>query len=232
QGTALVMIAPNVLIGFYRYHQKNHIDLRSVAAMSLFSMVATYFSARYASNIRSEHLHVAFALFLIALAVFFAWELKRKLAKAKAVQAQADVALVALTDPLEPAAQVGTGRPDAVMPKKALVLLGLVSGAMSGIFTVGGGLVVVPALSTLFGMAQTRAQGMALALVVPGAVIALFTYAQAGNVSWVTGLPLALGGIFSVSWGVALAHKFSAVQLRIWFCAVLLLTALMMLLVQ
>ena len=44
---------------------------------------------------------------------------------------------------------------------------------MSGIFTVGGGLVVVPALVTFFGMPQTRAQGMALALVVPGTLIAL-----------------------------------------------------------
>jgi uncharacterized membrane protein YfcA len=116
------------------------------------------------------------------------------------------------------------------MPAKTLPLLGMVSGGMSGIFTVGGGLVVVPALVTFFGMAQTRAQGMALALVVPGALIALCTYSQAGHVSWATGIPLALGGMISVSWGVALAHRFSPIRLRILFCAVLLATALMMLL--
>jgi hypothetical protein len=101
---------------------------------------------------------------------------------------------------------------------------------MSGIFTVGGGLVVVPALVSLFGMPQTRAQGMALALVVPGALIALFAYSQGGNVSWAVGLPMALGGVLSVSWGVLLAHKLPAARLRQLFCLVLLGTAAAMLL--
>ncbi len=100
---------------------------------------------------------------------------------------------------------------------------------MSGIFTVGGGLVVVPALVTLFGFTQTQAQGIALALVVPGALAALASYAQAGNVDWATGLPLALGGILSVSWGVALAHRLPVSFLRLAFCLVLLGVALTML---
>jgi uncharacterized membrane protein YfcA len=100
---------------------------------------------------------------------------------------------------------------------------------MSGIFTVGGGLVVVPALVSLFGMRQTRAQGMALALVVPGALVALLAYAQGGNVSWAVGLPMAVGGVLSVSWGVQLAHKLPAARLRLLFCAVLLGTAVAML---
>lgn len=40
------------------------------------------------------------------------------------------------------------------------------------------------------------------------------------------------GGVVSVSWGVALAYRFSARRLRLAFCAVLLGTALMMLLVK
>jgi uncharacterized membrane protein YfcA len=62
------------------------------------------------------------------------------------------------------------------------------------------------------GLAVVRAQG-----------------AQGGNVAWSVGLPLALGGIVSVSWGVLLAHKFTATRLRILFCLVLLGTAAMML---
>ncbi|UCF23238.1 MAG: sulfite exporter TauE/SafE family protein, partial [Ralstonia sp.] len=63
-----------------------------------------------------------------------------------------------------------------------------------------------------------------------GSLVALVTYAHAGHVSWSTGLPLAIGGIVSVSWGVALAHRFSPLRLRLTFCAVLLGTALAMLL--
>ena len=201
QGTALVMIVPNVLIGFFRYHQKHRIDLRAVAAISVFSMVAAYVAGRLASGIDSGVLRVAFALFLVALALYFGHGLLRK-AKSRA----------------EPAAP-------RQMTRSALPLLGIASGAMSGIFTIGGGLVVVPALVSLFRMEQTRAQGTALALVVPSSAIALFAYAQGQHVAWDVGVPMAVGGILTVSAGVALAHKFPAARLRMLFCLVLLVTA-------
>lgn len=203
QGTALVMIAPNVLLGFWRYHQRNRIDLRSVASIAVFAMVTTYIAARLAAGIDAGRLRIAFALFLIGLGIYFGRGHK------------------------------GTGEAmDAVakpMPRAALPVLGMFSGAMSGIFTVGGGLIVVPALVSLFGVKQTRAQGMGLALAAPGALIALVAYAQEGHVGWSIGLPMALGGILSVSWGVKLAHQFPQARLRMLFSAVLLGTAAMML---
>jgi hypothetical protein len=208
QGTALVMIAPNVLIGFYRYHQKHPVELRAVAAIALFAMGSSYLAARLAAGISASGLHTAFAVFLIVLALYFGAPARTR------TRTTHDT-------PETPA------RP---MPRLALPLLGIASGGMSGIFTVGGGLVVVPALVSLFGMPQTRAQGMALALVVPSALIALFAYSQGGNVSWAVGLPMALGGVLSVSWGVLLAHKLPAARLRQLFCLVLLGTAAAMLL--
>jgi uncharacterized membrane protein YfcA len=210
QGTALVMIAPNVLVGFLRYNQKHRIDLRSVAVIGAFSMVSTWLAAKLAVGISASALHVAFAVFLVLLALYFAFQSR---GAARQGQGQAPQPV-----------------PAKAMPRAALPLLGIASGGMSGIFTVGGGLVVVPALVSWFGMPQTRAQGMALALVVPSALIALFAYAQDGHVAWGIGVPMALGGIVSVSWGVLLAHRFSAVRLRILFCVVLLGTAAAMLL--
>jgi len=203
QGTALVMIVPNVLIGFFRYHQKHRIDLRAVAAISVFSMLAAYVAGRLASGIDSGVLRIAFALFLIALALYFGGGVLRR-------------------------ARAGAEAPALVprqMTRSALPLLGIASGAMSGIFTIGGGLVVVPALVSLFRMEQTRAQGTALALVVPSSAIALLAYAQGQHVAWDVGVPMAVGGIATVSAGVALAYRFPAARLRLLFCAVLLVTA-------
>lgn len=202
QGTALVMIAPNVLIGFIRYRQRHAIALRSVAAMAACASAAAWVAARLATGIPSAQLHTAFAVFLLALALYFGSR------RNNAAPAHAE------------------SRP---MPPAVLPLLGVASGAMSGIFTIGGGLVVVPALVGLCNMTQARAQGIALALVVPGALVALFTYAHAGHVSWSIGLPLAIGGVASVSTGVMLAHKLPAVRLRQLFCLVLLGTAIAML---
>jgi uncharacterized membrane protein YfcA len=197
QGTALVMIVPNVLIGFVRYRQRNHIDLRSTASLAVLAMVSTYVAARYAAALDPGHLRVAFALFLIALATYFSWQLRAPQERA----------------------------PGAAVSPRFLPVLGVFSGVMSGVFSVGGGLVVVPALVGLFRMTQTQAQGVAMALVIPGAVVALITYGHAGNVDWAVGIPLALGGLLSVSWGVALAHRIAQRTLRMLFCLVLFGTA-------
>jgi uncharacterized membrane protein YfcA len=204
QGTALIMIAPNVMVGFYRYHQKHRIELRQVAVAALCAMASTYAAARLATGISASVLHMAFAIFLVALALYFGIP-----SQARAPQTSS------------------AAHPPA--PRWALPLLGIGSGLMSGIFTVGGGLVVVPALVGFLRMAQTRAQGVAMALVAPGALVALLAYAQGGHVAWGTGLPMALGGVLTVSWGVHLAHKLPAKRLRMLFCVVLLGTAAAML---
>ncbi len=203
QGTALVMITPNVLIGFIRYRQRNQIDMGATGGLAVATIITSFISAGYASMVAARSLQLAFAVFLILLAVYFLWQLR---------------------------ARSGAHAPRASVSGKFIPVVGVLSGAMSGLFTVGGGLVAVPALVTFFGTTQMQAQAMALALVIPGSLVALATYAHAGHVSWITGIPLAVGGIFSVSWGVALAHKFSPLKLRILFCAVLVGTAVMMLL--
>ncbi|MFZ6644825.1 sulfite exporter TauE/SafE family protein [Undibacterium sp. TJN25] len=203
QGTALVMITPNVLIGFIRYRQRNQIDMGATGGLAVATIITSFISARFASMVGAHSLQFAFAIFLIVLAVYFLWQLR---------------------------ARASTAAPKAAVPKKFIPAVGVLSGAMSGLFTVGGGLVAVPALVSLFGATQMQAQAMALALVIPGSIVALFTYAHAGHVSWITGIPLAIGGITSVSWGVALAHKFSPLKVRVLFCSVLVATAVMMLL--
>lgn len=201
QGTALVMILPNVLVGFWRYHQRTPVDFRALAWMIALSIIAAALAAHFAASIGAGQLRRAFAVFLIVLALYFVWQIRARPA-------------------LHPA---------PLWPLRFAPGVGVLSGLMSGLFTVGGGLVSVPALVSLFGMRQTQAQGIALALVIPASLAALATYAQAGNVDWSVGVPLALGGLVSVSWGVALAYRLPALKLRLGFCAVLVGTAIVML---
>jgi hypothetical protein len=79
-----------------------------------------------------------------------------------------------------------------------------------------------------FGYTQKQAQGLALALVTPGAVVALATYAAARDVQWNTGIALAVGGVTTVSAGVALAHRLPERQLRLLFCALLIIVAIVL----
>jgi len=58
-----------------------------------------------------------------------------------------------------------------------------------------------------------------------GLSAAVSAYASAGKVNWGLGLPMAAGGLLSVSWGVALAHSLPEQLLRMLFCAMLAATA-------
>ena len=48
--------------------------------------------------------------------------------------------------------------------------LGIVGGIVSGLFGVGGALIVPPTLTAFFGVRQVEGQGLGLALVAPGSV--------------------------------------------------------------
>ncbi|MMZ70838.1 Sulfite exporter TauE/SafE [compost metagenome] len=54
------------------------------------------------------------------------------------------------------------------------------------------------------------------------------TYAAHHQVSWVIGLPLAVGGLMSISWGVKVAHALPERLLRGLFCGFLVFCAVML----
>jgi uncharacterized membrane protein YfcA len=86
-------------------------------------------------------------------------------------------------------------------------------------------LIAPPALTAFFGVRQVEGQGLGLALVAPGSVIALVAYAGAGQVDWRLGIPLAVGGVVAISAGVAFAHSLPERRLRFAFCGLLVLIA-------
>ena len=63
------------------------------------------------------------------------------------------------------------------------VALGLVAGVLSGIFGIGGGVILIPALVFIFGLTQHQAQGTTLAIMVPPiGLLAALRYYYSGNV--------------------------------------------------
>lgn len=198
QGTAVVMVVPNLLLSFWRYRLHGHIDGRIIAALAGGAAVAAYPAARLANHLDAGVLRLCFALAILALAVAIAWRALRP---------------------------VSTRPPRTPLHWGWTTILGLIGGICSGMFGTGGSMIAPPALTTYFGVRHATAQGMALALVIPGSAIALVTYAAAGNVDWHLGLPLALGGALSVSAGVALAHRLPEPRLRLAFSGLLVVTA-------
>ncbi|MGB9467353.1 MAG: sulfite exporter TauE/SafE family protein [Candidatus Acidiferrum sp.] len=86
---------------------------------------------------------------------------------------------------------------EGTMRNAGIFVAACVCGVASGLFGIGGGVLLVPFLALLFAFGQHRAQGTSLiALIPPTGALAFFAYAKAGYVSWQTGL-LLIPGVFA-----------------------------------
>lgn len=82
-------------------------------------------------------------------------------------------------------------------------LIGLFSGIAGGLFGVGGGIVMVPAMMFFLGMDIKRAIGTSLIVIVPAAISGAFKHYQMGNVEWKVALsliPAAALGSYTGAW--------------------------------
>lgn len=103
----------------------------------------------------------------------------------------------------------------------AIFVAALVCGVASGLFGIGGGVLLVPLLGLLFAFDQHRAQGTSLvALVPPTGLLAFLAYGKAGYVSWHTGLLLIPGIFFGGVAGGALVKHIPPRRMRQIFAAV------------
>jgi hypothetical protein len=74
------------------------------------------------------------------------------------------------------------------------LLIGLVAGLLAGVFGIGGGIVIVPALTLWLGMEPRRAVGTSLgALLLPVGILAAWQYWKEGNIDVQGALLMALG---------------------------------------
>jgi hypothetical protein len=98
------------------------------------------------------------------------------------------------------------------------VAIGLVAGLLSGVFGIGGGVVIVPALIYLAGFSQHRATGTSLAVLLPPiGFAAMWEYYRHGNVNVPAAMIIA-ASVFVGGWfGAVIANRVSGPYLRLSF---------------
>lgn len=106
------------------------------------------------------------------------------------------------------------------------IVVGVAAGFLSGLFGVGGGILMVPALVLLLGMEQRRAHATSLTAILPIAVSGTVGYAVEGSIDWPVAAALTVGaaGLGAVI-GTHLLHVVPRRALAFCFAGVLALTA-------
>lgn len=112
------------------------------------------------------------------------------------------------------------------------IAVGVIAGIASGLFGVGGGIVMVPALVALVHLDQRMAHGTSLTAIVPIALAGAIGYATGGEVDWAAAALTAVGALVGAPIGVSLLGRLPERQLRIGFAALLALSAVRLVLVQ
>jgi uncharacterized protein len=120
-----------------------------------------------------------------------------------------------------PPAHVGPGP-----SRLKIVGVGLLAGFLSGLFGVGGGILIVPALVLILHMAQRLAHGTSLASIVPIAAAGVLGFAVEGAVDWPVAALLIAGAAGGAVVGTRLLAVLPARALGFIFVACLVLTAI------
>jgi len=106
------------------------------------------------------------------------------------------------------------------------VVIGLLAGVLSGLFGIGGGVLIVAAMVLVFRMPIHEATGTSLAaLVLPVGLLGALEYYRAGNVHLVPAGLIALGLFVGAYVGARLAHSLGPVMLQRMFAVFLVVMA-------
>jgi uncharacterized protein len=203
-GTSLAIVIMLSLVGVVTYFAHHNVDLIFSAGIAVGGMAGAVIGGCIVQRIKSRALRRMFCVFLIATAAKMIYEgCVEHAAPTNLVALSAHTALLAM----------GTG---------------MLTGLLSAILGVGGGIVMVPTLTLLLGFGQTMAQGTSLAAMLPIAVTGMLKHRKLGNVDGRVALWVGSGAAVGAFGGSQLAHHIGSCHLKLIFGIFLTIMALLM----
>ena len=212
QGTSLLMqLLPLGLGAMWVYWKKGAVDLWAGIVCALGFLPGGYIGGRVALALSSHNLEALFGLFLVFSAAMLVFEPGAKRSAARAAASAENAGSVA-------------PKSDSIARLIGIFAMSVFVGIASGLFGIGGGVLIVPLLVLLFGFEQHRAQGTSLiALVPPTGLFACLTYYHAGQVDVKVAALLIPGFVLGGVLGGRLAAKLASRTMRLVFAVFLLL---------
>ena len=98
-----------------------------------------------------------------------------------------------------------------------IALIGIISGLISGMFSAGGGLILVPIFVYLLQLSEKRARATSIFCILPMVVVTALVYSRGNFIDWHIGIRCAIGGIVGGVIGGKLLNKIPAKYLKISF---------------
>jgi len=193
--TSLAAVLPIAIAGAIGYSDSGYVDWKATAALLGGSIFGAIYGVKLLNQVSLKFLQLGFATLLYLSALRLIWS-------------------SAPHQLLEGNGAVGF-----------LVVIGFFAGVMSGLFGVGGGIVMVPALIISSGMDSLTARGTSLAVIVGSAISATIANLRKGNVNATFAMFSGLAGVPATFIGVYLSQQIPQRAALILFSLILITIA-------
>ena len=231
--TSLIVVGLASLVGMTEHLRAGRVEVRAGLLFGLAGIGGSFAGSALNQGLDPDVLLLAFSgLILVA-----AWRMVTGCPSSTKVGADAAVdAAVPLGegDAVPPVGGVGGGgtavhrgldlRLDAPTVVK-FVLAGTVVGLFTGLFGVGGGFVIVPALTLLLAFPMPQAVGTSLLIISINCAWALVARVGHQPIDWQVTVPFAVAALAGVITGTRLADRLPAQTLLRWFAGLLVAVA-------
>jgi uncharacterized protein len=197
-GTSLAVIVPVAIVGAAILGAGHQVDLPIGVALAIGSVGGALIGARLSRQFSDRGLRRAFGVMATTLGV------------------------VLIGDAVLHAAGATTGlgaglKPSGLALWALAITVGLLAGVLSGLLGIGGGAIMVPAMTLLMGLTQHVAQGTSLLVIIPTALSGSIAHFRMGNIRMEPAAWLSLGGIAGAVGGAFLALASPDQTLRLLF---------------
>ncbi len=172
-GTSLAaLMMPVGIFAVIQYYKNNYVDLKLASIFAFGLLAGVFFGAKFAISLPSDILKQLYGIFLLYVSWrFFELKLKNK------EKSETD--------------EISLEKKHSIF---VLIPIGITAGILSGLFGIGGGLVMVPMMVTLMRYHPKKAVGTSLAaLLLPVALPGVLEYYNSGNLRIETASILAVG---------------------------------------
>jgi hypothetical protein len=183
--TSLVGVLLSAVSGSIQNWRKGTLNLRAAGSIALFGLPTAQVGAWLGDRLQEHWLAFSFAL-LMLLTIYF-MNLKHRL-KLRECSADETAGIYRLM----PVAQIG-----------------LLAGLLSGLFGIGGGVVMVSLQMLMLGESIKSAVRTSLGAIVLIAISGLLQHSFNSNVLWLPGICLGIGGIIGAQLGTRLLPRMS-----------------------
>ena len=97
------------------------------------------------------------------------------------------------------------------------MLIGIIAGLISGMFSAGGGLVLVPIFTYILKLSEKQSRATSLFCILPMVIVTAIVYSRNNFIDWNLGIKCAIGGIVGGIIGGKLLNKVPTKFLQLSF---------------